>query len=392
MAGTSHPDNIRLTRSKIKINSRDATGWSLIDVLSESELKRLCPGLTPNAARAKLVVRELQAHPGNEVDLSPVNDLIDEVEGHQKIKLPSVTVAEALNKYLTLSQVADSTKRGYRIFLNKTLPKLGLTPKQEEIAVFENNLNCKPGGKAAYHRALRAFMNWLYSPASGYPQFRPEDNPIRFIDTPKVPKRRMAAQDKKSIETLFANVDNVRDATILALFFDTGGRRAEISNIRETDILWEQHRVRAIAKGNREVLMPLGEISENLLKQWLVEFHPNGGSIWDINENGIVSMLRRLEKKTGIKCNAHTFRRGFASELRRMGMDILDIMKLGHWQSLPMVQRYTESVDFENSQTRYHAPTGGLVDQTCRSFKAQMVPRPGIGPGTRRFSVYCSTD
>jgi len=366
--------------------------WNLIDLLSESELKRIFPKYTPEAARAKLVVMELQAHPGNTVDLSPVNNLIEEAEGHHKVKLSAVTVTEALGKFLTFSQIEDSTRRYYWSLLNKALPVLGLNPKPEEIINFRDNLNCKPGGKASYHRSLRAFYNWLYSPKSGYSEFRSEDNPMRFLDTPKVPKRRMPAQDKKSIETLFANVENVRDAAIIAVLFDTGGRRAEVSNIRETDILWEQHSVKAIAKGNREVLMPLGEISENLLKQWLTEYHPKGGLIWDINENGIVSMLRRLERKTGVKCNAHTFRRGFASELRRMGIDSLDIMKLGHWLSLPMVQRYTESVDFENSQTRYHAPTGGLVDQTCRSFKPQMVPRAGIGPATRRFSVYCSTD
>jgi site-specific recombinase XerD len=366
--------------------------WNLIDLLSEDELKRLCPGSTADAARAKLVLKELKAHPHNEVDLDAIELVLEEKEGHHLNKLPSITFKDALNKFLTFSQIADSTRGFYRSLLNKALPVLGLTPKPEEIVSFRDNLKCTPGGKASYHRAMRAFFNWLYSAKSGYPNFRPEDNPIRLLDAPKVPKRKMPAQDKKTIETLFANVESIRDAAIIAVLIDTGGRRAEISNIYEKNILWDQHSIKAIAKGNREVLMPLGPISEKLLKQWLTEYHPGGGIVWGINESGIVSMLRRLEKKSGIKCNAHTFRRGFASELRRSGVDTLDIMKLGHWQSLPMVQRYTESVDFENSQTRYKAPTGRLEDSTRRLQKNELVPRPRIELGTRRFSVYCSTD
>ena len=253
-------------------------------------------------------------------------------------KSPSISVDDALKKYLMSSQVADSTKRGYKILLDKALPVLGLSPKDEDIVAFRDTRRCKPGGKHLYHRYLRAFYNWLYSPASGYPQFRQEDNPIRFVKPPKVPKRTMPAQTKKTIETLFANIENLRDAAIIAVLFDSGGRRAEISNIQATDILWDKRQIRAIAKGNKEVVMPLGVKSLNLLKQMVAEYHPKWGIVWGSTKNGIVSMLRRLENKSGVKCNAHTFRRGFASELRRNGVDTLDIMKLGHWYSLSMVQ------------------------------------------------------
>ena len=37
-------------------------------------------------------------------------------------------------------------------------------------------------------------------------------------------------------------------------------------------------------------------------------------------------MLDRLAKETGIKCNAHSFRRGFATELRKVEVGELDII------------------------------------------------------------------
>lgn len=124
------------------------------------------------------------------------------------------------------------------------------------------------------------------------------------------------------------------------------------------------------------------------MRDWLSEYNPNGGTIWGIGKNGIVTMLRRLERKSGIKCNAHTFRRGFASILRRKGVDSLDIMKLGHWKSLGMVKRYSESVDFEDSQKHYKAPMERLADATGGLPKNDVVPRTRIELVTRGFSVH----
>ena len=78
--------------------------------------------------------------------------------------------------------------------------------------------------------------------------------------------------------------------------------------------------------------------------------------------------------------------------LRRNGVDSLDIMKLGHWKSVQMVQRYTESVDFEDSQKHYKAPMERVADVTDGLTKDDKVPRPRIELGTRGFSVRCSTD
>ncbi|GAF68092.1 unnamed protein product [marine sediment metagenome] len=102
--------------------------------------------------------------------------------------------------------------------------------------------------------------------------------------------------------------------------------------------------------------MPFSTATEVLPKDWLIEYPPNGGPIWGIKESGIVSMLRRLEKASGVKCNAHTFRRDFASILKRNNVDSLDIMWLGGWKSLTMVQTYTESVSFDDSLEHYQSP------------------------------------
>lgn len=100
------------------------------------------------------------------------------------------------------------------------------------------------------------------------------------------------------------------------------------------------------AKGNREGLVSFGSRTELLLRQWLSQYKPDD-TLWDLNDRGIQIMLGRLETKTGLKCNAHTVRRTFATTLARRGVDSLHIMRLGRWESISMVERYTRSVRFE---------------------------------------------
>ena len=64
-------------------------------------------------------------------------------------------------------------------------------------------------------------------------------------------------------------------------------------------------------------------------------------------------MLKDYHEKLGLLCNAHTFRRTFASNLHRKGVDVEHIMRLGGWETLDMVVRYTRSVKFEDSLKVY---------------------------------------
>ena len=57
-----------------------------------------------------------------------------------------------------------------------------------------------------------------------------------------------------------------------------------------------------------------------------------------------------------------------------------------------MVQKYTESIDFEDSQKHYKALMERLADATDGLTKDDEVPRPRIELGTRGFSVRCSTN
>ena len=145
---------------------------------------------------------------------------------------------------------------------------------------------------------------------------------------------------------------STRDKAIISLFADSGLRLSELANINPHNIDWDNRLIKVIGKGNKEGLAPFGIRTESLLKGWLSQYRADG-KLWDIDYWGINIMLRRLAVKTGLPCNPHTFRRTFASILAKRGVDSLHIMRLGRWESIAMVERYTRSVRFEDSLKLY---------------------------------------
>jgi len=231
---------------------------------------------------------------------------------------------------------------------------LGLTLTTAQINRFLQSLDCSLGGKYGYYKCLRAFYNWLYSPKSEY-GLHAEDNPITWVEAPKRPVVILPSLTVEQVQILIDKAECLRDKAIISLFVDNGLRLAELTSIKQVDINWDSHTIHVIGKGNKEALAPFGELSEKYLREWLAQDNACN-KIWNINQWGISSMLRRLEAKTGITCNPHTFRRTFAVLLRKAGSDTMTIKELGRWESLEMVQRYTRSFSFQDSMKFYKSP------------------------------------
>jgi site-specific recombinase XerD len=175
-----------------------------------------------------------------------------------------------------------------------------------------------------------------------------------LVESPKVERKILPSLTTEQLDYLIDQAECIRDKAIISLFADSGLRLSELANIDQASIDRQHRLIKVVCKGNKEGLAPFGQRTEKLLKEWLSQ-HPAGGKLWDIRARGIAWMLWRLGAKTGLPCNAHTFRRTFASILSKRGVDSLHIMRLDRWQSLAMVDRYTRSVQFEDSLKLYSA-------------------------------------
>lgn len=202
------------------------------------------------------------------------------------------------------------------------------------------------GGKHAYYRGILVFVNYLVK--SGHLR----DNPLQKVEAPKPSRPILSSLTLPQVQHLIDEADSLKDKCIISLLADSGMRLSEIADIQAHNIDWVNNTVTIWGKGNVQRMAVFTLRSATLLKEWLSRYNSNG-TIWDIEYRGIQCMLKRLEKKTGLKCNPHTFRRTFASNLHRAGMDIEHIMRLGGWSSLDMVLTYTKSVKFEDSLKLY---------------------------------------
>jgi len=155
----------------------------------------------------------------------------------------------------------------------------------------------------------------------------------------------------EQVDYLIGIAESVRDKAIISMFADSGIRLNELLHIREGDIDLESMTVTVWGKGGKQRKAPFTKRTAELIGQMgIVNSGSNGhGNIWGLRRRGIQIMLYRLQERTGLSCNPHTFRRTFASNLHRAGLDVEHIMRLGGWESLDMVLRYTRSVRFEES-------------------------------------------
>ena len=260
------------------------------------------------------------------------------------------TEIDYFNLFITSRQAIDvttGTEQFYRIKLRRFLSEVNAdTAQRQDIELFllqfENS-----GNRHAYYRAIRTFYNWREDAFNLL-------SPMKKMKAPRLSKLILPSLSREQVYDLLNRVESVRDKAVIAMFTESGLRLSELAGIRYEDIDWRNQTVRVMGKGRKEALAPLGTMTQNYLRHWLQQHQPDG-NIWGLNKWGIISMLRRLEKNSGLSCNPHVFRRTFACLLRKAGLDVMTIKDLGRWESLEMVQRYTRSITIQDSLKFYQS-------------------------------------
>ena len=283
----------------------------------------------------------------------PSANLILVLEEYAKSKRPQT---DHIKLFLQSREAMGCTKKTlefYRPILTRFNAEFDCTKTtRQSIEKFLNQIpasNNNLANRHAYYRTLKAFYNWANKEYG-------IENPMAGMQAPILSKLILPVMTEVQIKVLLENASTIRDKAIISTLAESGLRLSELASIEIDYINYDTRTIRVFGKGRKEAYAPFGEVSERYLKMWLSEYHPNSGNIWGITKSGIVLMLRRLEAKTGITCNPHTFRRTFAVLLRKAGIDTMTIKELGRWESLEMVQRYTRSFSFQDSMKFYKSP------------------------------------
>ena len=201
--------------------------------------------------------------------------------------------------------------------------------------------------------ALRSFFDWMQ--IEGYLS----ENPCDRVEMPKLGVYLPSVLSVQEVETIINSVDRsnwmgLRDKAILEVLYGCGLRVSEAVGLKISGIYLDEGFVRIIGKGNKERLVPLGEMACNAVREYLdVRPQPSDSQSDDLlflNRFGKsfsrVSMFKLIKKQAlvaGItkEISPHTLRHSFATHLVENGADLRVVQEmLGH-ESITTTEIYT---------------------------------------------------
>ncbi len=187
-----------------------------------------------------------------------------------------------------------------------------------------------------------------------------KDDPTTLVDTPKLWKRMPDVLTQKEVESLIEasrgkGWQALRDYAILEIFYASGLRVSELVDLKTTSINFDVGFVRAVGKGSKERLIPLGAKAREAIQVYLSKSRPKvaGASAGDalflsrlgkkMSRQSVWSLIKIFAKKANIKktIKPHTMRHTFATHLLEHGADLRSVQEmLGH-ADISTTQIYT---------------------------------------------------
>ncbi|MGC6419019.1 MAG: site-specific tyrosine recombinase XerD [Bradymonadia bacterium] len=181
-----------------------------------------------------------------------------------------------------------------------------------------------------------------------------ERNPMQRIDLPKIGRPLPKSMTLAEVEALIEAPDvhhklGLRDRTMFELLYATGVRVSELVGLKVGQLNLEMGFIRVIGKGNKERLVPIGDVARGWLEQYLLhgrELLTRGDYTRSADEGvflsqlgktmtrqGFFKIVKKYARQAGIESHVspHTIRHAFATHLLERGVDLRSLqMMLGH--------------------------------------------------------------
>lgn len=267
-------------------------------------------------------------------------------------------------EYCTYRKELDTkTIKAYRIDLTQFFSYVqSAEPEKETIEQYITDLHKKYKQKTIKRKiaSIKAFYSYLEE------EELVEQNPFRkikvkFKETIILPRIIPREEIEQLLNYIYASLSSLsriqykhslRDAAVIEVFFATGARVYEISNIRVENINLNSGLIRIMGKGGKERYIQISNTAVlDILRKYYAENEPeikkfgyffinNRGNRY--TEQSIRLMLKKYTLKAGIqrKITPHMFRHSFATYLIEEGVDVSCVQQiLGH-SSIKTTQIY----------------------------------------------------
>lgn len=208
---------------------------------------------------------------------------------------------------------------------------------------------------------LRRFYAWLVR------EKRIDVSPTQSLESPKSGRLLPVVLNEEQVVCLLNAPDTdddigYRDRTMLELLYATGLRVSELVNLQLSQLVIEPGVLRVMGKGNKERLVPVGEVALDWLTAYLRHVRPSlleekastTNAIFVTQRGKAMTrqafwyLIKRYALRAGIdpdRLSPHTLRHAFATHLLNHGADLRVVqMLLGH-SDISTTQIYTHVAD-----------------------------------------------
>ena len=282
-----------------------------------------------------------------------MEDLTNESKEIIDLFLDSLWMERGLSKNTLFAYRSDISK--YARWLQNQGINITKAGPQNILAYLASTENKSTRTVARSLSSLRRLYEYLSK------EDKVKQNPIKNVEAPRLGRSLPKSLTENEVESLLdaPNTNQplgLRDKTMLEILYGTGLRVSELITLTLHQINLRQGVVRVMGKGNKERLVPLGEISTEWLEKYLA--HGRNEILGENNSTDTLFPSRRGKSMTrqtfwhivkrhaivaGIKKNIspHMLRHAFATHLINHGADLRVVqMLLGH-SDISTTQIYT---------------------------------------------------
>ena len=214
--------------------------------------------------------------------------------------------------------------------------------------------------------ALRAFGEYLVRKNYWH------ENLALLLDRPKAGRHLPKVLSVEQTDELLSSIDTsqplgVRDDALFELIYSCGLRISEACGLLVSNVHFQEHLILVHGKGDKERLVPFGEIAAKKLQKYMEEVRPElvkGRNISEvfvnykgepISRKGVWKRFQQMEALSGVKAKVHTLRHSFATHLLAGGADLRSVQELLGHSDLSTTTIYTHVTDtqLEDAHKKY---------------------------------------
>jgi len=255
-------------------------------------------------------------------------------------------IERGLSKHTISSYLLDVTKlMRWLDDTDQSIPPISISEETIQQFIYHIAKDVSPTTQSRVISGLRGFFNYLVF--EGYRK----TNPLELIESPKTARKLPDTLSVDEIDQLIGAIDlstpqGERNRAILETLYGCGLRVSELTNLKLSDLFFDEGFIKVTGKGDKQRFIPIGDATIKYIEIYRKQIRNHQAIDSEavdtlfLNRRGkglsramIFTIVKNLAELAGIrkKISPHTFRHSFATHLLENGANLRAIQEmLGH--------------------------------------------------------------